>query len=453
MFRKDFAWGVATSSLQIEGRREGDGCGDTVWDTFCKDGKVYEGQDTFTACDHVRRYPEDFALMKQLGIKHYRFSVNWARIMPEGTGRVNPEGIAFYKDLLAEMKKNDITPYLTLFHWELPQTLQDKGGWSNPESVNWFGEYAKVVAENLGQDCEYYFTFNEPQCFLGLGYLRGEHAPGLKESPRAVFQMAHHVLMAHGMAVKALRKYAGRPVKIGYAPTCGVAMPETDSPEDIAAAKEVYFGLSDDVTNWTWNVTWFTDPVYLGHYPEEGLKKYAPYLPEIREEDMKLIAQPLDFMGQNIYNGYQVRRGKDGGIEYVKRYPGFPRTAIGWPVTPEALYWGSRFLYERYHMPLYITENGMSCHDWVAADGRVHDSNRIDFLNSYLKELGRAAEEGVDVRGYFHWSFMDNFEWALGYSERFGIVYVDFRNGARILKDSAYWYKEVIASNGESLKE
>lgn len=238
--------------------------------------------------------------------------------------------------------------------------------------------------------------------------------------------------------------------KIGYAPTCSMCYPETDKPEDIEAARQMLFSMQPDDRNWTWNVSWWSDPVLLGHYPEEGLKRYEKYLPRITEEDMKLISEPIDVYGQNIYNGRCIRMGKDGHPEDVKRYDGFPKTAIDWPVTPEALYWGPKFLYERYQKPIYITENGLSCHDTVSLDGKVHDPNRIDFLARYLHELKRAAGE-VDIRGYFQWSFMDNFEWAKGYSERFGLVYVDFRTQKRILKDSAYWYRNVIQNNGEGV--
>ncbi len=451
MFSKDFAWGVADSAYQIEGRDPQDGCGRIVWDTFCEEGKVYEGQNAQVACDHIHRYKEDFALMRMLGVKNYRFSLNWARILPEGIGRVNQAGIDYYKDMLREIRANGIEPYLTLFHWEYPQALQDKGGWLNPESVQWFGEYAKVVAENFSEDCQYFFTLNEPQCFVGLGHLRGEHAPGLKLSYKDTFQIAHNVLKAHGQAVINLRQYAKVPVKVGFAPTCGVAIPATDSPEDIAAARETYFGLQNSMDNWTWNVAWYSDPVFLGHYPQEGLKRFAEYLPEITPEDMELISQPLDFMGQNVYNGYVVRRGADGGTVYVDRYPGFPKTAIQWPVTPECIYWSCKFLYERYHMPIYITENGISCHDTVSLDGKVHDPNRIDFLEKYLYQVQRATDEGVDIRGYFLWTFLDNFEWANGYHDRFGLVYVDYRNQQRIVKDSAYWYKNIMETNGAAL--
>lgn len=451
MFREDFVWGVAGSAYQIEGRDASDGCGKSIWDVFTEEGRIQDGQTAYTACDHIHRYREDYALMRELGIKSYRFSVSWARILPEGTGKVNEKAIALYRDMIVEMRKNGIEPYLTMYHWELPQAVQEKGGWLNEEIISWFGEYAKVVAENFSDLCEYFITLNEPQCFVGLGHLSGVHAPGRKLSYAETFQVAHNALRAHGKAVIALRKYAKRPVKIGYAPTCGMAYPASDKAEDVEAARKVLFSLQNPIENWTWNVAWFSDPVFLGAYPEEGLERFREYLPVITKEDMELIAQPLDFMGQNIYNGYMIRAGADGKPEYVDRKPGYPRTAAGWPVTPECLYWGVKFLYERYKLPVYITENGMSCHDIVSYDGKVHDPNRIEFLDRYLSALQRASDDGADVRGYFLWTFMDNFEWDKGYTERFGIVYVDFTTQERIAKDSAYWYQKVIETNGGSL--
>jgi beta-glucosidase len=250
------------------------------------------------------------------------------------------------------------------------------------------------------------------------------------------------------MAVKNLRKYAKQPLKIGYAPTCSVAYPYSESKEDIEAARQVYFGFYQPIENWTWNVSWFIDPVILGHYPEEGLEKYKEYLPEFSKEDMELIHQPLDFIGQNIYNGYVIKMGEDGKPKFVDRPLGYPKTATNWPVTPECLYWGVRFISERYNMPIYVTENGMGCHDQVSTDKRVRDPNRIDFLDQYISQLQRASDEGIDVRGYFLWTFLDNFEWDKGYNERFGIVHVDFNTQKRIAKDSAYWYKKVIETNG-----
>ena len=448
MFRDDFVWGVASSSYQVEGTDANDGRGKTVWDAFTEAGRIFENQNAYTTCDHMHHYKEDYALMKNLGIKAYRFSLNWARILPEGTGRVNEKAIQMYRDMIACMKENGITPYITMFHWEFPQALYEKGGWLNPEVVDWFGEYAKVVAEHFSDICEYFITINEPQCVVGLGHLSGVHAPGLKMSVKDTFQIAHNLMKAHGQAVINLRKYAVRDIKVGYAPTGGVAYPYTDKPEDIEAAKKVYFGFYNPMDNWTWNVAWFSDPVFLGHYPKEGLEKFAEYLPKITEEDMKLIHQTLDFMGQNIYNGYYVRAGENGEPEFVDRAPGFPKTGADWPVTPEAFYYGIKFLTERYPLPLYITENGMSCHDNVSADGRVHDPNRITFLDSYIGAMQRASDEGADVRGYFLWTFLDNFEWSDGYKQRFGIIYVDFTTQQRIVKDSAFWYQKVIETNG-----
>lgn len=451
MFRDDFVWGVASSAYQVEGRDPEDGCGKNIWDTFAEEGRILDDKDAYTACDHMHRYKEDYKLMKLLGIKAYRFSMSWARILPEGTGKVNEKAIAMYRDMILSMKENGIEPYITMYHWEFPQALQDKGGWLNEDVIQWFGEYAKVVAENFSDICEYFITLNEPECFVGLGHLSGVHAPGLKLPYKDVFKIAHNALRAHGQAVINLRKYASRPIKVGYAPTCGMAYPATDSPEDIEAARKTLFGFHQPMDNWTWNVAWFNDPVFLGKYPEEGLKKFAEYLPEITDEDMKLISQPLDFMGQNIYNGYMMRQGEDGEPEYVDREAGAAKTAAGWPVTPECFYYGVKFLYERYHLPLYITENGMSCHDDVSLDGRVHDPNRQNFLDLYISALQRANDDGADVRGYFLWTFLDNFEWDKGYTERFGIVYVDFKTQKRIVKDSAFWYQKIIESNGREL--
>jgi beta-glucosidase len=451
MFQNDFVWGVASSAYQIEGRDPQDGAGTCIWDTFQEAGKIYENQDALVSCDNMHRYKEDFALMRMLGIKAYRFSISWARLIPDGTGEINQKAVTLYRDMILEMKKNGIEPYLTMYHWELPQTLQDRGGWLNEESIEWFGYFAKVVAENFTDLCDKIFTLNEPQCFIGIGYMAGWHAPGLQLPTKDIFQITHNVLRAHGRAVIQLRKYAHGPLQIGFAPTCGVAIPATNRAEDIEAAKKVYFGFYNPMDNWTWNVSWFSDPVFLGEYPKEGLEKFTEYLPKITKEDMELIHQPLDFMGQNIYNGYMVRAGEDGNPEFVDRLPGNVKTATDWPVTPESLYWAAKFLDERYHMPLFITENGMSCHDTVSEDGMVHDSNRIDFLDRYIGQLQKAAEEGANIRGYFLWTFLDNFEWSEGYSERFGIVHVNYQTQKRTVKDSAYWYKTMMESNGAKL--
>ena len=450
-FSENFVWGAATSAYQIEGAVKEDGKGEHIWDVYVKEpGHIYGGHNGNSACDHYHRFREDVGIMKEIGIMAYRFSIDWSRVLPEGFGSVNESGIAFYDSLIDELLKNGIEPYITLHHWELPYEIYKRGGWMNPQIVEWFGEYARLIAGRFSDRVTYFFTLNEPQCFVGLGYLTGDHAPGIKAPLRDTFEMAHNALKAHGRAVQMLRQYGKQRLTVGYAPTCGMCYPETEKAKDIEAARQALFAMNQDDRNWTWNVSWWSDPVLLGNYPEEGLKRYEPYLPRITDEDMKLIAEPIDVYGQNIYNGRCIRMGRDGMPEEVKRCEGFPKTAVLWPVTPEALYWGPRFLYERYRKPIYITENGMSCHDVVSIDGKVHDPNRTDFLARYLKELKRAAGE-IDLRGYFHWSLMDNFEWEKGYSERFGLVYVDYQTQKRMKKDSAYWYQDVIRSNGAKL--
>lgn len=451
-FKKDFVWGVATASYQIEGGAYEDGKGLNIWDVFSKrPGKVVNNENGDVACDHYHRYLEDIQLMKEMGVKAYRLSLSWARILPEGIGEVNQKGIDFYNRIIDALVQNGITPYITLFHWDLPYALHKKGGWLNNECVEWFSEYARVVAENFSDRVKHFFTMNEPQIFIGLGYVSGIHAPGYQVSPNETFQMAHNTLKAHGAGVIALRQYAKQEIKVGIAPTSSFHYPKTESAEDIEAARQMTMGLNKDPQQFAMNVTWWSDPIFFGRYPEEGLKLYKDYLPEITEEDMALISQPLDFLGQNIYNGGEVCMNAEGKPEFVDRKQGYALTALKWPVTPKSLYWGPRFLYERYQIPIMITENGLSCHDMVSLDGKVHDPNRIDFLQRYLRELRRASADGVDVMGYLAWSFMDNFEWHSGYAERFGLVYVDYETQERIVKDSGHWYKTIIDSNGELL--
>ena len=451
-FRKDFAWGEATSSYQIEGGAFIDGKGWDIWDVYCKEeGKVFEGHTGDVACDHYHRFKEDVALMKELGINAYRFSINWSRIFPNGYGKINELGVKFYHNLIDELINAGIEPFITLYHWELPYELHKKGGWMNDEIVNWFADYAAFIVKEFSDKVTKYFTFNEPQCFIGLGYVSGIHAPGLKAPIRDTFIMSHNVLKAHGLAVKKMRETAKQDIQIGIAPTGSMSYPDSNKPEDIEAARMHLMNINTPLDSWTWNVTWWSDPIFFGEYPEDGLKRFKDYLPEITKEDLKLINQPTDFYGQNIYNGNRVKMGADGKPEVVKRYDGFPKTALGWPVTPESLYWGPYFLYERYKKPIYITENGLSCHDVISSDGKVHDPNRIAFVESYLKQLKKASADGVDIRGYFHWSLMDNFEWHSGYADRFGMIYVDYPTQKRIIKDSGYWYKNIIAQNGENL--
>lgn len=452
-FRKDFVWGAATAAYQVEGAAYEDGKGLSIWDVYCKDGgHIYEDHSGDVSCDQYHHVKEDVQLMKKMGLKAYRFSLSWSRILPEGTGKVNEQGIAYYNLLINELVENGIEPYVTLYHWDLPYALHLQGGWMNPRISEWFYEYAKVVAERFSDRVTHFFTLNEPQAFASPGYYEGTAAPGLTAGKKVFFQVWHNLLMAHGRAVQALREYSVQPVKIGIATTSAAYYPATESEADIDAARRATFQvLKQDVRECNWNLGFICEPIYRGKYPDEVVEMFGEYMPEIKEEDMRVISQPVDFHAQNIYNAVPIKAGENNEVLRVKRYEGYAKTAAQWPVEPECLYWITKFLYERYHMPIYISENGMSSHDWVCLDGKVHDYARIDFLNRYLKTLKRAAEENVDVVGYFVWTFIDNFEWTLGYSERFGLVYVDYRTQERIVKDSGMWYSRVISENGHNL--
>lgn len=448
-FSDSFVWGAATSAYQIEGGAFEDGKGLNIWDVFCLDkGKVFDGHTGNVACDHYHRFKEDIAIMKSLGIQAYRMSLNWARILPAGIGTINKSGIQFYNNVIDSLLEAGIKPYITLYHWDYPYELYKKGGWLNPESVDWFGEYARIVAENFSDRVTNFFTVNEPSCYIGLSFNQGIHAPGLKVPHKDLFEMCHNTLKAHGMAVRMLREYGRDSLSVGLAPTGAVGYPVSSMQRDIDAARNYTFDADLSVTDLMWNIAWWCDPIFFGSYPEKALSLYGNLMPKITKDDMDLISSPIDFFGQNIYNAVQIRAGENGQIERVARYEGAPKTALNWPITPECLYWGPKFLYERYKKPVLITENGLACHDTISMDGQVHDPNRIDFLQRYLHCLKRAVEDGVDIRGYFHWSLLDNFEWHSGYAERFGLVFIDYVSQKRIPKDSAYWYKKVIETNG-----
>lgn len=449
-FQKDFVWGAATSAYQIEGAAFEDGKGPSIWDIYAhQPGKVFDGHTGDVACEHYHRMEEDIKLMARLGVKAYRFSVSWPRVLPEGVGAVNEKGLSFYERLVDMLLAHGIEPYVTLYHWDMPYALYLRGGWMNPDSARWFAGYAALVAGRLKGRVKHFITFNEPQVFIGCSFIQGVHAPGVKMGRRECLQMSHNVLLAHGRAVQALRAEAPGAL-MGIAPTSEAAIPVSESPQDIEAARQAYFATSGG-DDWVWSAAWWSDPVLLGRYPEEGLKLLEADLPPIGTEDLKLISQPIDFYGQNVYRGYPVRMGLDGRPEMMRHPAGTPKTAIGWQVDFDCLYWAARFLYERYKKPVYITENGMSSHDWVSLDGKVHDAARVDYLHRHLLKLRRAVEEGIDIAGYFQWSLMDNFEWSQGYSDRFGLVYVDFQTQERIPKDSFEWYRKTIIENGANL--
>ncbi len=452
-FPKTFAWGVATAAYQIEGAAAEDGKGPSVWDVFCKKpGAVFEGHTGDVACDHYHRYKEDVALMKRLGVSSYRFSISWPRVLPEGTGTPNPKGFDFYNRLLDELQGAGIAPLCTLFHWDFPQALYKRGGWLNRDVAGWFADYAGLVADKLGDRIKDWVTQNEPQCFIGMALRDGVHAPGDKLKDPDYLTAAHNGMRAHAKAVQALRartKGDGKGVRIGYVLSAQLTQPATEKAEDVEAARWANFAVRDRNQ---WNNSWWTDPVLLGRYPEDGVKLYGKDMPAFKAGDLDEMKEPLDFLGLNIYKADMWRRGDDGKPVAVSLPPGYPRSAVDWQsITPAALYWGPRFFHERYRLPLSITENGLSTRDQVFLDGKVHDPQRIDYMHRALLELGRAVKDGVPVTGYYAWSLLDNFEWSDGYKQRFGLTYVDYQTQRRIPKDSFDWYRRVIASGGGSL--
>lgn len=450
-FPKDFVWGAATASYQIEGAANEDGRSRSIWDAYAEwPGKVFNGDSGLVACDHYHRMSDDVKLMKELGLQAYRFSTAWPRIIPGGTGAVNPKGLDFYSRLVDSLLEANITPWLTLYHWDLPESLQLKGGWMNPDIVDAFASYTQAVVDALGDRVNHWMTFNEPQCFLGLGTVDGVQAPGWKISEADFIKSVHHSLVAHGRAVDILRAAGGDRYKIGYVPTTQAAIPDTQTDVNIEAARKAFFGAAPGKPL-PWTLTLFTDPVFLGRYPEDILPRIETALPSGWQDDMGLISRPLDFFGVNLYSGYRVGVDSSGDPTRVPEKVGQPKTAIKWSVEPETLRWAPRFLYERYRKPIVITENGLSNTDWVHTDGKVHDYARIDFTKRYLLEFEKAAADGAVLMAYFHWSLMDNYEWSHGYSERFGLIHVDYQTQKRTIKDSGLWYREVIESHGEKL--
>lgn len=451
-FPENFTWGVSTASYQNEGAAFEDGKGLAGWDVLCrKPGIMWNNETGDVACDFYHRYREDIKLLKFIGVNAFRMSVSWPRVLPEGTGRANPKGLDFYDRVVDELLKAKIDPYITLFHWNPPYALLCRGGWLNPDMPDWFADYTRVVMEKLSDRVTHWLTLNEPQCFIDGGYRTGWNSPGLTMSFPEVLKAAHITLLSHGKAVKAIRAYSKRKASVGICPYSIVKMPETNSPKDIATARKATFLVTEKDVH---SPAWWMDPIYLGRYPESGLKLFGKDVPKYTQDDMDLIQQPLDYFAVNMYGGIIVRAGKNGEPEKVPFLPGYEiTTREDFAVTPDALYWGPKFMHERYKLPVVITENGYPNLDCVFPDNRVHDPQRVHFLYRYLNKLAKTIKEGVDVRGYFIWTFTDNFEWTGATSKRYGIVYIDFNTQKRTLKDSAYWYKKVIRTSGDSLRK
>lgn len=436
--KSPFVWGAATSAFQIEGGAAKDGRADSVWDVFCRsEGRIFEGGNAETACRSYERFEEDVRLLKGLHVQAYRFSVSWPRVLPQGVGEINEKGVQYYRALVQALRENGIEPYVTLYHWDLPQALSLRGGLLNRDFAEWFAEYAAVVAEALGEGVQTYFTFNEPESIVGAGYALGAFAPGWAMGNDGAFPAQHNLLRAHGAACRVLRSLGKR---VGIVASGEAPYPAQESEELVEACRTRVFSAEK-----VWSMSNTFDPIFLGDYPADFYRLHADAAKEyIRPGDLNAIAQPTDYCCQNHYNGFMLERA-EGGVREAKRAPGYARMATGWPIDEKGLYWTMRFLYERYKKPVMITENGMSGLDIVSADGGVHDAPRIEYYRRYLGEVDRILRDGIDLRGYFAWSLLDNFEWASGYSQRFGLVYVDFETGQRIPKDSYAWYAEYIA--------
>ncbi|MDR0320113.1 MAG: beta-glucosidase [Treponema sp.] len=439
-FPKDFLWGTSTASYQVEGATHEGGRGECIWDTFArKPGAVYAGENGDVACDQYHRYKEDIAMMAELGFKSYRFSIAWPRIIPEGRGKINPEGIAFYRNLCEELHKNNIHTCVTLYHWDLPQPLEDEGGWANRSILTAFEEYVKVCYKELGDLVDMWITINEPYCVSHLGYLYGFHAPGQRDQKKAVSAM-HHVNMAHGIAVKEYRK-TGLKAQIGITWNPNTPRPATSSEADKKAA-DLSRAFSTEV---------FMFPCLGKGYPK-SLKEELKIDFPIEAGDLETIAQPIDFIGVNYYFESPAAADENSPFKNTMKPFWQETTAMGWAYTPggleRQLLWiaeVSKGAFGKAQIPIYITENGCACNDTVTHDGRVHDMERVRYLQQHLAVCADVIKKGVPLKGYYVWSLLDNFEWAYGYTKRFGIIHVDFKTMKRTFKDSAFFFRDTIA--------
>jgi beta-glucosidase len=428
-FPDEFIWGVATSAFQIEGAARNDGRGESVWDRFCQQsGTIADSSNGDVACDHYHRLEEDLDLLAELGVPAYRFSISWSRVQPNGAGNWNEQGLDFYDRLIEGLSERGISGHLTLFHWDLPQALQDHGGWANRETVSRFVDYARYICQRYGNRVASIATHNEPWVVATLGHEFGNFAPGIMDV-RIASQVTHHLLLSHGLAVLAMRA-CGKSAKLGIVLNQGPIYPATQSEVDQNKAR-----LEDGLL-----IRRYMDPLFCGSYPEDVLKYLGKNGPEVLEGDMDIIATPIDFLGINYYTRSVVTA--DESIK--KRKQEFPVTDMGWEIYPDGLKELLIRLNQDYRLPpIYITENGAAFADSLV-DGQVDDPDRVNYLQTHISSMADAIRDGVNIRGYFVWSFLDNFEWAFGYTKRFGIVYVDFVNQRRIPKTSARWFRDFL---------
>jgi len=431
-FPHNFLWGAASAAYQVEGAWNEDGKGESIWDRFSHTpGKINDGNTADIACDHYHRYEEDIALMREIGLKAYRFSTSWSRVLPTGRGRINPKGLDFYDRLVDRLCAANIEPLLTLYHWDLPQALQDEGGWDNRNTAHAFADYTALMVKRLGDRVNYWTTFNEPSVITFIGFLTGEHAPGFKDQ-RMAYQVAHHLMLAHGLGMQTIRTIKPD-AKAGIVLNLWMSEPASDSADDLASANKF----------WDENETLFLDPLFKGHYPPAVYDMVGKNMPKIQDGDLALIAQKMDYVGINYYSrNVLTAKGK------VEKIEGSEYTEMGWEVCAPALRRMLVKINSEYNLPpIIITENGVAFKDEVSADGKVHDLRRIEYLKEHFIQTRLAMLDGVDVRGYMVWALMDNFEWGHGFSKRFGLAYTDYTTQKRIVKDSGEWYADVIRKN------
>ncbi|HLN63890.1 MAG TPA: GH1 family beta-glucosidase [Symbiobacteriaceae bacterium] len=439
-FPAGFQWGVSTASVQIEGGAFDDGKGESIWDRFARQGKVHGGPNAVdVTCDHYHRWADDVETIAGLGVGVYRFSVSWPRIFPDGAGRLNQKGLDFYRRLIAALKERGVDPAVTLYHWDLPQALQEKGGWLNRDTAYRFAEYSAALFKELGADVPLWMTLNEPFIVAFSGHMTGEHAPGLKR-PFSAMQAAHHLMLGHGEAVKAFRSLAPASSRIGLTEFLWDHQSASQEAGDRAAA----IRADGMITRW------FLDPVLEGHYPEDIWRWYRSRfaLPKVKEGDLETIRQPIDFLGVQYYSRI-IHRANPWNLftGFAQQEPpkGAPTTAMGWEIYPEGLYKLLLRLRKDYgDLPLIVTENGAAFDDVVTPDGRVHDEQRVRYLQEHIRAVGKAIEAGVNVQGYYVWSLLDNLEWHHGTTKRFGLVHVDFDTLQRTVKESGLWYRDFL---------
>ncbi len=451
-FPEGFLWGTATASYQIEGAVNEDGKGPSVWDTFSHTpGKVYRGDTGDIACDHYHRLEEDLDLMADLGLRAYRFSIAWPRVQPEGSGPANQKGLDFYRRLVEGLRARSIEPMPTLYHWDLPQALEDKGGWTSRETSERFAEYTGIVYEALADSVMFWITLNEPWVVAWMGHAMGVHAPGHRDTTKAL-SATHHLLLGHGLALERMRTAKHDDNRLGITLSFSSVRAASEDPADVEAARRV-----DGNTN-----RLYLDPLFRGNYPQDMLEHYRAHsdFAFVREGDLETISAPVDFLGVNYYYRKTVVDGEnDSGLKTAERYPdlsattvlpeGVETTAMGWPIEPDGLRDLLVRLHEEYtDVPIYITENGRAVYDYVDPEGEVKDEERISYLDAHFRAAHEAMQDGVDLRGYLVWSLLDNFEWAFGYSKRFGLIFVEYGTQRRIPKSSSRWYGEVIERNG-----